>query len=193
MIFFNKKAAQPKKEMQYIGFPVESYDLLSKSEKNFYYMMVKKGNWEFSIRAMGWIIESRFSDEPLPDDSQEHIFGVRNARVFTQKEVDDLREYNRISDQSYILGEVTPGEEKLKGAFEEFARKVGLVRLPYLRVLRVMCLMASEGREVKPVDLRTNPVFRRLGNVHILFGDRLAEILEFQNQHARQSREAATQ
>jgi hypothetical protein len=184
--FLKKEAPQPQGTLQYIGFPVESFDLLSKGQKNYYYRMIKKGGWEFAIRALGWVVECRVSDEPLPDTAKGEIFGVEGARIFSQKEVDDLREYVQTADHSYILGALNQGEDRLKEVFEAFAGKTGLVRTPYLRAFRVMCHLASKGCEVTMEDLRSNPMFRRLGNVAILFGDRVHEVLEFQNHHARQ-------
>ncbi len=187
MLFsFKKKAAsRPLITQQYIGFPVESFDLLSKEQKNYYYLMIKKGGWEFAIRALGWVVECRESDEPLPDTAKGEIFGVEGARIFSEKEVDDLREYVQMADHSYILSPSNHGEERLKEVFEAFAGKTGLVRAPYLRAFRVMSHLASKGCEVTIDDLRSNPMFRRLGNVAILFGDRVHEVLELQNHHAR--------
>lgn len=187
MLFNLKKnaASRPQKKQQYIGFPVESFDLLSKEQKNYYYRMIKMGGWEFAIRALGWVVECRVSDEPLPDTTKGEIFGVEGARIFTEKEVDDLREYVQMADHSHILGPLSQGEEQLKEVFEAFAGKTGLVRTPYLRVFRVLSHLAAKGCEVTMDDLRSNPMFRRLGNVAILFGDRIHEVLEFQNLHAR--------
>lgn len=180
-----KEAPLPQAKQQFIGFPVESFDLLSKEQKNYYYRMIKKGGWEFAIRAVGWVVECRVSDEPLPDTTKGEIFGVEGARIFTEKEVDDLREYLQMADHSYVHLPLGQGEERLKEVFEAFAGKTGLVRAPYLRAFQLLSHLAAKGCEVTLDDLRSNPMFRRLGNVAILFGDRIHEVLELQNLHAR--------
>ena len=189
MLFFKSKKRDTRvATLQYIGFPVVAFDDLSKAEKNNYYMEINKGSWEFSLRAMGWIIESRISDGDLPTETESGIFGVKGARVFSHQEVRDIREYMLAADESHILNSMSETERELKQEFETFAQKFEFFRMPYLRALRVMRCQAAQGRVVSEDDLKTNPMFRRLGNLNSLFGDKLASVLEFQNMHASQVR-----
>ena len=187
MLFGLIKQSAPKSQaqVQYIGFPVESFDFLSKEGKDNYYREINAGGWQFALRALGWIIESRVSDQQQPRAAEGQIFGIAGARAFSQKEVDDLREHLRMAEESSILSPMSQEEEKLKEAFDVFAGKTGLVRAPYLRVIRVLCRMAAKGCEVSVEDIRSNPTFSRLGNIPMLFGDRLKEVLAFQNEQAR--------
>src|SRR5690554_1162290 len=180
MLFGLIKQEAPKSQaqVQYIGFPVGAFDSLTKEQKDDYYREINAGRWGFALRALGWIIESRVSSKQMPSASEGHIFGVAGARPFTQKEVDDLREHLRVAEESAILSPLSEEEEKLREAFDVFAGKSGFVRERYLKFFRVLCNMAAKGREVTVEDIRTNPVFSRLGNIPMLFGDRLKEVLE---------------
>lgn len=191
MFFSNSVATDSAKVVQYVGFPVESFAHLTKDEKDAYYQLIEQGGWEFLIRSTGWIIETRTSEDALPEDLNGHLFGIPKARVFTEREVNDLREINEICDESFVVGDTCTATVNLKDIFDAFAHRVGLIRLSYLRSLTVLFALAAEGREVHPADLRNNPAFRKLGNVQMLFGDRLAEILKFQNSQARQYRQTA--
>lgn len=184
MFFRKAKKETAAKTLQHVAFPVEAFESLSKAEKNRFYQEIRDGGWEYAIRAYGWLVESRYTSAALPADGVEGIFGIEGARVMTEREVEELREMVRISNESLVLDRMTADEEMLIKPFDEFATKANLARGPYVRALNVLRHFAAQGKEVKEQDLQAND-FAKAGNLKVLFGDRLDEVLDFQNGQAR--------
>lgn len=187
MLFFKKKEQPQKRVRQYIGFSTECYDLLTQDERVLYMADLRKGGWEFSLRAVGWIIESRVGDSRLTYDTLDDVCAMGNVRIFTEREVDDLREWVAICEEN-AEDEFFQQESSFKEGFETFVNSIGLLRLPCLRAMKTMYWLAAQGHEIRVSDLRSNPELRSMGNLDMLFGDRLEEILGILNSLARQYR-----
>lgn len=183
-----KKAAT--QTLQHIAFPVEAFDNLSKVEKNRFYTEIRDGGWEYAIRAFGWLVESRRTSAPLPATEEGAIFGIEGARVMSEREVEELREMVRISNESLVLEKMTQDEEMLIKPFDDFAIQANLARGPYIRALNVLRHFAAQGKVVQEQDLQAK-AFSKAGNLKVLFGDRLDEVLQFQNDQARTMTEAS--
>lgn len=186
--FFKKTEVVVKQEKtQYIIIPVVAYEMLSSEERGQHLDAMYRDGWEFCHRGPTYIVQSRVSTESFPRSTFGKMYGVKGAHEISEKHADRIMSDAKATYVYAPNRKLSDEEVRLRKLFEEFAKDRNLRQPASASLMALLRKKASQGKVVTESDL-TSTEFYRLGNAQMVFGDRLGEILDFQNRQAQQVR-----
>ena len=182
---FKKKTQTATPVQQHIAIPVKELEKLNSEEKRRNMDRLSAHGWKMTIRALGLIVMSRESSAQIPMDLQA-VYGVDGIRSFKESELRFLKRrmdnYRSDKRQQGILSQVR--ENKLIAPFESFARESGFTSEEQKQVLGMLRFRAARGQIVGYEDIEKYP-FSMLGDIKALFGNRLNDVISFQEKATR--------
>jgi hypothetical protein len=178
-------------QTQYIAIPIVAYEMLSSEERGQHLDAMNRDGWEFCHRGLTHIVQSRESTDSFPRAMFGKVYGVKGAQEISEKQADRILADAKAT-YVYAPNRKLSGEEAdLRKLFSEFAKDRNLHQSAAANLMTLLRKKASQGKVVTESDL-SSAEFKRLGNAQLVFGDKLGEILDFQNRQAQQVRMKAS-
>lgn len=161
---------------QYVGIPIVSWESMSSEQRDEFTTLMESDGWDFYHRGLGLIIESRTSTEVIEADVSHH-YNLSGMVQLSQKQVEKTVIETRRLFEIDPVNDFTDEEIELRKAFEDFANENHINKGPAAEALISLRRLAAAGEEA--TESHVDRSFKTI------FGDRIGDILDFQNQQVR--------